>query len=813
MRTLWQDVRYGWRMLGRSPGLTVAAVLCLGLGIGAATTIFSVVNGALLRPFPYEKPDELALVWEQTSEDPLYAEAKMVSYANLLDCKSSSRAFQDLTVIGAKMYPMRYGHLFEPARALGVTSNLFNLLGVQPALGRRFTPEEEKEGNQQVAILTDECWRNWFQADPNILGKSILLRLFRYGERSFTIVGVMPPRFMQPIYPTFPADLLVPFEYDETQGARDALRCKAIGRLRAGVTFQEVQAELDIIGRRLAREHPKENAGWQWRAKPLRSEYCGDAGRVLYLLLGASGLLLVVACGNVADLLLIRGLQRQREIAVRATLGAGRLRMLRQLAVEGLLLAALGLLAGVVISILGLGLLRPLILRYVPVVGGLKMDLKALAFAASVALATGTAFGLIPAFAAWKTDLATAFRGDWTHVTAGRRTRRTHVLLAASQIALAFILIVGAGLAVRTFSNLLQIDPGFSPRNVLAMRIGFQTGNSDYRQVETFHDEFLTRVRHLPGVTAAAISEGLPLSDQGNHFIFGVEGDPTPAEDGYDSYSSWVSADYFRTLGVRLLRGRDFREADRLNFDRLVVIVNRALAERFWRSQNPIGQRLKRKGDRDVYEIIGVVENECYRDAQLTGQLEVSPRTYFNRYSNGSVNVLVRTEGDPLALAPAVKALIRQLDDQILVSRARPMAEDLREAFRLQQMTMLLVGVFAVFAFTLSVVGLYGVMAHSTRSRFKEIAIRLATGARPADVVGMILKQGVIVVAVGMGTGLVAMFALARGAASYVYGVAPMDALTIGGAVLLLGVASAVACSLPARRAARIDPMVALRYE
>jgi putative ABC transport system permease protein len=798
-------------MLVRSPGLALTAVLCLGLGIGATTTIFSVVNGALLRPFPCRKPAELALIWEQSSDDPLSARSDWISYANFLDCKNSSRAFQDMAALNVKIYPLRYGNLFEPAQALGVTSNLFDLLGVGPALGRCFTPEEEQEGNQQVVILTDTCWRNWFQADPNVLGKSVTLRLFQYGERSFTIVGVMPPRFMQPVYPTFRPDILTPFEYDEMQATRDARRCKAIGRLHGGVTSAEAQSELDVIGRRLAQEYPKENGHSRWLAGPLRRKYCGDAGGVLYLLLGASGLLLVVACANVADLLLIRGLQRQREVAVRATLGAGRLRMLRQLAVEGLLLAGLGLLAGVVISLWGLAFLRPLVLRYVPVVGGVNVDVTALAFA--VALATGVTFGLIPAFQAWKTDLSLAFRGDATQATTGRRTRRTHSLLAASQIALAFILIVGAGLAVRTFANLLRIDPGFRPHHVLAMRIGFQTGNFDMQRVDAFHDEFLTRVRHLPGVTAAAISDGLPLSDQGSHFLFDVEGDPAPSEDGHDSYSSWVSADYFRTLGARLLRGRDFRESDRLNFDRLVVIVNRALAERFWPSQNPIGQRLKRKGDRDVYEIIGVVENECYRDAQLTGQLDISPRTYFNRYSNGSVNVMVRTEGDPLALAPAVKALIRQLDDQILVSRARLMEEDLREVFQLSHLTMLLVGVFAVFAFTLSVVGLYGVMAHSTRSRFKEIAIRIATGARPADILGMILKQGTVVVAVGMGVGLAGVFALARVAASYVYGVAPTDYLTLGGAVLLLGLASAAACFLPARRAARIDPMVALRYE
>jgi putative ABC transport system permease protein len=378
---------------------------------------------------------------------------------------------------------------------------------------------------------------------------------------------------------------------------------------------------------------------------------------------------------------------------------------------------------------------------------------------------------------------------------------------------MAFVLIVGATLAVRTFSNLLRIDPGFNAHNLLTMEIDFQRGSRENNRVEAFQDEFLTRVRRLPGVVAAATSNGLPLSNVGNHFIFDIEGDPTGPGDGHDSYCSWVSSDYFRTLGVPLLMGRDFTESDRRNFDRPVVIVNRALAQRFWPSQNPIGQRLKPNGGRDVYEIIGVVENECYRQGQLTGKLDVSPRTYFNRYYSGYTNVTVRTQADPLALFPAVKAIIHELDDQILVSRARSMEDVLRERFRVQRMTMLLVGVFAVFAFTLSVVGLYGVMAHSTRSRFKEVAIRIAMGARPSDVVGMILRQGAAIAVLGMSVGLAAVAALARVAASFVYGVTPMDPPTLAGAVLLLAFASILACSLPARRAARIDPMVALRYE
>ncbi len=814
MRTLWQDVRYGVRMLGRSPGLTVTVVLCLGLGIGATTTIFSVVNGALLRPFPYEKPEELALVWEQSSDEFL-ADLYTISCPNLLDYKNSSRAFQDMAVINSAIYSIRYGDLFERVFAFKVTANLFDVLGVQPALGRRFTPEEEK-GNQPVAILMDACWRNWFHADPNVLGKSVVLRTYARGDLSFTIIGVMPPQFVQPIDPTrFKIDLLIPIEYTESGPQRDSRSYHAIARLREGGTFREAQTEVDIVGRRLVLDHPKENTGWQLMTKPLRSLYRGEGTRVLYLLLGASALLLVVACGNVADLLLIRGLHRQREVAVRVTLGAGRLRMLRQLAVEGLLLAVLGLLAGMVISVWGLALVRPLVLKSVPVVGGIKVDAAALAFAGAVALATGGVFSLIPALQAWRTDLSTAFRGDATHATTGRQTRQVHSLLAASQIALAFILVVGAGLAVRTFTNLLHIDPGYDPHHVLAVDLEFPMANyalKDPQRVEAFREEFLTRVRRLPGVVAVATSGALPLRNFGHRDIYDVEGDRAAPAQGYDLYDCRVSVDYFRTLGIPVLMGSDFREADPRDYsNRPVVMVNRVLAQRLWPGQNAVGQRLKCRRDNNAYEVIGVVENQCYRPEQVTGKQELVPTIYFNRPTIRIVTI--RTQGDPLALAPVVKAMVRQLDDQVLVSRVGPMEDDLRALFRVQQATMLLVGVFAVFAFTLSVVGLYGVMAYSTRSRFKEIAIRIATGARPADILRMILRQGATVVAVGMGVGLAGVFALARVAAGYVYGVAPMDGLTLAGAVLLLGIASGVACCLPARRAAKIDPMAALRYE
>jgi predicted permease len=822
MTTLWQDVRYATRMLLKSPGLAVAAVLCLGLGIGALTTIFSVVNGALLRPFPYRRPDRLAVLWEEKSQEPIYAEAKLISAPNFLDCKDLTRAFEDMAMVTAGSPAMQHRDKLETIRTLEATSNLLRLLGIAPVLGRGFLPEEDEKGHQQVMILTDECWRTWFQKDPEVIGTSVLLRFSGGEERNYSIVGVLPPGFLQPVYPTPKADVLIPLEFSKDERGRGVARYKVIGRLREGVTLRQARAELDLITRQLREAYPRENEGFRLGAASLRSEYCGEeTGRVLHLLLGAAGLLLVVACVNVADLLLIRGLQRGKEITIRATLGAGRLRVLRQLVIEGLLIALLGLAAGVLISVWGLQALRPLILSYVQVIGGIGLDLRVLAFAAVVALVTGMTFGLVPALQAWRTDLSTALKGEATQATTSVRTRRAHGLLVTGQIALAFLLLVGAGLAVRTFLNLLRIDPGFNPHHVLAMMvepgpqsqtfaIGSPTPRYDGRQGLAFPREVVSRVAQLPGVVAAAVStEALPLWFPGGEILFDMQGRPTASPEGDRVRASYVSAGYVRTLGVPLLTGRDFGEGDR---DQPVVLINRTMAQRFWPSENPLGQRLRSRGRDESYEIIGVVADERYWPEQWTGKVEILPRVYLNRYGRGSFNLMIRTSSNPLGLGPAVRALVKDMDDRVLVRWVRSMDDDVHEVFRPQQLAMLLVGVFAVFAFSLTVVGLYGVMAHSVRSRYREIAIRMATGARPADILGMILKQGAIVVAVGLGVGLAGVFVLARVAASYIYGVAPTDYLTLGGAVLLLGLASTVACFLPARRAAKIDPMVALRY-
>jgi putative ABC transport system permease protein len=808
MTTLWQDVRYGMRMLARSPGLAATAALCLGLGIGAPTMIFSVIYGALLRPFPYEKPEELVRLWEEKSTRPQYAQYKAISAPNFRDCRDSARAFQGMALVSSRSQPVRYRDKLESVRVLTVTSNFLKLLGAVPVLGRDFLPEEDLEGRRQVAILTDACWRSWFQSDPNVVGQSVLLRSPRGQEQSYSIIGVLPPEFfLRPFDST--ADILIPAQFSSNDEYRGEPRWSALGRLAAGVTLRQAETELDLLTQRLREQYPKENEGFRLRAGAFRADYCSE-GRVLYLLLGASGLLLVVACANMANLLLIRGLQRGKEITIRATLGAGRLRVLRQLVLEGLLVALLGLVAGLLVSFWGLAALRPSVLARVNVVGDINLDVRVLAFAAVLALTTGAVFGLLPAAQAWKMDLSTALRGDATQATTSVRTRRTYRLLVAGQIALAFILVVGAALAVQTFANLLRADPGFNPHQVLALMV--EPPRYDGKRVVTFQQELVSRVEQLPGVVSAAVSPWtLPMwNPGGRRFLFDLEDRPAPSPEGYEASGSEIGVGYFRTLGVPLLLGRDFRDTD---LDQPVVLVNRTLAQRFWPSASPLGQRLKSKEDGLSYEVIGVVGDECYTRDQLTGKQEIAPRVYLHNYRPGIFNLMIRTAANPLDLGPAVRALVKQMDDQNLVRYVRAMDDDVHGRFKSEQLTTLLVGVFAVFAFSLSVVGLYGVMAHSTRSRFREIAIRMATGARPADILGMILKQGVIVVAAGLGAGLAGVFVLARVAASYVYGVTPMDGLTLAGAVLLLGLASAAACFLPARRAAKIDPMAALRYE
>lgn len=679
MTTLWQDVAYGLRLLMRRRGLSIATITCLGLGIGVATTVFSVINGALLRPFPYEEPDLLASIWEESKEDPLSASGKRISHPNFFDCRKSSRVFKDMALIGQTIYTMRHLDVSESAQALEVTSNLLELLGMQPVLGRPFLPGNGQKEHQQVAILTHSFWRKWFRSDPNIIGTSIILRSFVSGDQSYIIIGVMPAEFIQPVSPMVKADLLIPLHLEELGAHRDYRQYKAVGRLREGMSIEQAQAELTVIGRRLADEYPGDNHGLQLVTKDLRAEYSGDKRHVLCFLFGASGLLLVVACANVADLLLIQGLERRRELAVRVALGAGRLRMLRQLVVEGLLLSLLGAPVGLLISMWGLGCLRPMVLATVPVVGALKMDVSMLAFAAASASITGVVFGLVPALQAWQTNLSVALKGKAAHATAGLQTRRIHAMLVALQMALTFTLIVGASLAGRTFYNLLRIDPGFNPRNVLTMEIELPRGHYDYKRIDAFHENLLMRIRQLPGVIAASTSDGLPLLDQGSHFLFQVEGGAAQSSNGYDAYSSWVSTGYFHTLGVPLLVGRDFDETDR---NHPVLIVNRTLARQLGAAQDVIGKRLQPNGGDDSYEIIGVVEDECYRASQLTGKLDISPRTYFLRYSSGHVNLALRVKTDPQSLAPTARTVIRDMDSQLVIRGVRLMDDVFRQGQR-----------------------------------------------------------------------------------------------------------------------------------
>jgi len=814
MRALWQNIRYGLRVFTKNPGFTIVVVLVLAIGIGATTTVFSVVNGALLKPFPYRDPERLAAIWEESSEEPITAIGwGLISNPNFFDCRDSTQTFQDMTMLSMRSYAMRHQDRFESIRALEVMTNLFEMLGIRPALGRVFTPEDQKNGTQNIVILTDHCWRTWFRSDPNIIGESILLRSFRLGEKSYSIVGVLPPDFTQPVSPTYKADILLPFDVDLGRSYRDHRRYRAIGRLSNSTAISDAQVELDLIGSRLEQEYPKENAGYRFVVKPLRSQYSAEVSHVLYLLMGASGILLIIACANVANLLLVRGLQRRRETAIRSALGAGRLRVLQQFAFEGLILTLFSLPLGVLLSLWGLEILGPMIEADVPAVGSITLDAKVLGFAGFIALATGVIFGLIPTLHILRTDLSMTLKAGSTHATSDVQAQRFRMAIVVSQIALAFLLVVGAGLAVRTFSNLLRIDPGFNPENVLALEIDIPPRNYSESYI-SFNEELLARIRALPGVTSAATSYGLPLVDVGYLFIFDIEGRPTSSPDGYDSYASKVSNDYFRTLGVSLLMGRDFNETDRTNRKQPVIIINKVLADHFWPNGNPIGQRLKRsKGGSGSYEIIGVVEDECYWPSSLTGKLDIAPRTYFNDFSTGSISVTIRARNNPLNLVSMVRGIIHELDDQVLVRRAGLMEELLREQFQTQCLTMLLVGIFAVFAFMLSVVGLYGVMAYSVRNRSHEIAIRMATGASPGNILRMILKQGIVVTLTGTGIGLIGIVTLARLATGYVYGVAPLDPLTLVSAAVLLDIVSILAGYIPARRAAKTDPMVALRYE
>jgi len=803
---LAQDLHYGLRMLVKNPSFTIVAVLALALGIGANSAIFSVVNTVLLRPLPYKNPGRLVMLWEEATH--LGFPKNTPSPANFIDWRAQNTVFEAMAAMVERSFNLT--GVGEPERFDGrrVSANLFDLLGVQPQLGRAFRAEEDKPGSR-VVILSNGLWQQRFGGDPRVIGQTVSLN----GE-SYTVIGVMPGSFQ---FPTRRDQLWVPLAFDAKEAAsRGNHFLEVIARMKPGVTLQQAQAEMSTIAARLAQQYPEENLRVGSVVTALQEQVVGDIKPALLVLLGAVGFVLLIACANVANLLLARAAARQKEIALRLALGAGRSRLTRQFLTESVLLAVTGGAVGLLLSIAGLRVLKTFIPDTISQAQAISIDAKVLVFTGLVALVTGIIFGLAPAMQVSHLDINDTLKEGGRDAAGGTRGNRIRALLVIGEIAVSFVLLMGAGLLINSFMHLRNLHPGFRANHLLTMKIPLsEVKYPDKERRSPFYAEVLRRVQALPGVQSAAVAGNLPLTYDGDSMPIGIEGRTDPPPDQRpDVILRVVGPGYFSTMGIPLVRGRDFREQDKADSAR-VVIVSEKTARHFWPGENPIGKRLKPGStNRNIpwIEIIGVVKDVRQNDFVSEPKMQMYiPYQQLNSFAPNAL--VVRTNVEPLSLTGAVRNAIWAVDKDQPVSNLRSMDEIVSEAVARQRFSMLLLGIFAALAMVLAAVGIYGVMSYSIAQRTREIGLRIALGAQKSDVLKMILRQGLRFVAAGLAIGLAASFVLTRVMASLLFGISATDPATFVSISLMLIAVALLASYIPAVRAMKIDPMLALRYQ
>jgi len=821
MNAFWQDLRYGVRMLLKNPGFALIAIVTLALGIGANTAIFSVINGVLLRPLPYEKSDRLVQMNERSRQ----MDGMSISWPNYQDWRAQNHVFEAIAVFNRGSYNLTGTGEPEQLRAGQVTANLFSVLRTKPMLGRVFTEEEDKPGGTPVVLLSYGVWQRRFGGNADIVNRTISLN-----DKSYTVIGIMPAGFKFPSR----VELWVPVGQLSTQpgwqerGNHPGLY--GVARFKDGVTLEQARADMDNIAAGLEQQYRRSNDGNRVRIMPLLENYVGDVRGRLWTLLGAVGFVLLIACANVANLTLARATMRQKEMAVRAALGAGRWRIVRQLLTENVLLAVLGGGGGLLLAVWGIDLILKVNPDGIPRAQEIGLDSRVLLFTLLVSVLTGIVFGLIPAMQSSKVDLHETLK-DTGRGNSGRR-QWLRSSLVVTEIAAALMLLVGAGLLIRSFYRLHQVNPGFSYDSLLSANIALPEGKYKEQQQRDFYVRLLDNLRALPGVQSAAVASGLPLGNNGWQTSFTVEGRPTPPPSETPMVEAClVSPDYFKTMGIPLKAGRAFTAQDnrqhlagrdlsgyseeqRRGIGLNVIVIDEEFAHKYWPNEDPIGKRIRGGTEEKapVMTVVGVVGR--VRMEELKSNTGFAQGYFaFEQMPFAGMTLVVKSTLDPNTLIASVRQQVLALDPNQPIYNVRTMEQIRDESISTEKFNLVLWSLFASVALALALVGVYGVMSYAVTQRTHEIGIRVALGAQTKDVLGLVIGQGMKLALIGVSSGLLGAWLLTRLMANWLFGVSATDPLTFAGIALLLMIVALLACYLPARRAAKVDPMVALRVE